>query len=121
MVWLEHGQPILFAKGTKGLKLDPGHLRLEIAEVTDGDWKAAGVLVHDETNRALAQLLIDMPAEDFPIALGIIYCDPMPSFDSAVAAQDQKAAAGKKGNLQALLSSGETWSIGPDTPAATGA
>ncbi len=112
VIWLDHGQPMLFAKGTKGLRLDPEHLRLEVAEVADGDWKASGVLVHDETNRAMSQLLIDMPAGKFPIALGVIYCDPTPTFDGAMVALNRKAAAGKVRDLQKLLSSGETWSIG---------
>ena len=112
VLWLDHGQPMLFAKGTKGLSLNREHLRLEVVEVAGGRWEAAGVLVHDETNRALAQLLIDMPSADFPIALGVIYCDPMPAFDAAVSALQQKAAAGKTRDLQMLLSSGETWAIG---------
>ncbi len=72
VIWLEHGQPMLFAKGTKGLRLNREDLRLETAEVADGDWQAAGVLVHDETNRIIAELLIGMPAGSFPIALGVI-------------------------------------------------
>ena len=60
VVWLQHGEPMLFSKGAKGLRLDRGALELEVVEVADGDWQAAGVLVHDETNRVIAQLLIDM-------------------------------------------------------------
>ena len=89
-----------------------------MVDVEGGDWQAAGVLVHDETNRALAQLLIDMPAPSFPIALGVIYCDPLPAYDSAVTAQEEKVAASKKRDLQTLLGSGETWSIGGDASAA---
>ena len=118
VVWVEHGKPILFSKGAKGLKLNSEKLRLEVVDVEGGDWQAAGVIVHDETNRALAQLLIDMPAPSFPIALGVIYCDPLPAYDSAVTAQEQKVAASKKRDLQMLLSSGETWSIGGDASAA---
>jgi 2-oxoglutarate/2-oxoacid ferredoxin oxidoreductase subunit beta len=118
-IWLQHGQPMLFAKGKKGLKLDPEHLRLEVVEVADGDWKAAGVLVHDETNRIVAELLVGMPAGNFPIALGVLYCDPAPAYCSAVTALDQKVAAGKKRDLQMLLRAGETWSVGEDGPAAS--
>ena len=42
----------------------------------------------------------------------MIYCDPLPAYDSAVTAQEEKVAASKKRDLQTLLSSGETWSIG---------
>ncbi|MGB8364310.1 MAG: 2-oxoacid:ferredoxin oxidoreductase subunit beta [Rhizomicrobium sp.] len=118
-LWLEPGKPMLFAKGTKGLRLDRERLQLEVVPVTEGDWEAAGVLVHDETSKIMAQLLIDMEFGSFPIALGVIYCDPAPTFDIAVDEQNRKASSGKKRDLQALLlGSGETWSIGGDTPRA---
>ncbi len=112
VVWAGHGKPLLFSKGTKGLRLNGEKARFEIVDVEGGDWQAAGVLVHDETNRAIAQLLIDMPAPSFPIALGVIYCDPLPPYEGAVAEQAQKVAATKTRDLQKLLSGGETWSIG---------
>ncbi|MGO8918703.1 MAG: 2-oxoacid:ferredoxin oxidoreductase subunit beta [Stellaceae bacterium] len=111
-LWLEPGKPMLFAKGAKGLRLDRERLKLEVVPVVDGDTDAAGVLVHDETNRTIAQLLIDMPFGAFPMALGVIYCDPAPAFDTAVVEQNRTASAGKKRDLNALLRSGDTWSIG---------
>src|SRR3546814_5935203 len=54
-LWLEHGKPMLFAKGTKGLRLNLDHLHLEVVDIVDGDWAAAGVLVHDERHRTIAQ------------------------------------------------------------------
>ena len=117
MVWVNNGEPMLFSKGMKGLKLNRDELRLEVVDVTDGDWKGAGVLVHDETSRTVAQLLIDMPVIGFPVALGVIYCDPMPTFDGPMVALNQKVAASKTRDLQKLLRSGETWSIGGDIPA----
>ena len=95
MVWVKHGEPMLFAKGAKGLRLNREELRLEVVEVTNGDWQAAGVLVHDETSKTIAQLLIDMPADGFPLALGVIYCDPMPTFDGAMTALNEKVAAAR--------------------------
>ena len=86
--------------------------------ISDGDWRAAGVLVHDETSRILAQLLIETPfaAGGFPMALGVIYCDPALPFDAAVTAQNLKASAGKPRDLQMLLRSGDTWSVAGDRP-----
>src|SRR3546814_12792658 len=49
--WLENGKPMLFDNGAKGLTLDRERLKLEVVEVVDGDWEAAGVIVHDETNK----------------------------------------------------------------------
>ena len=116
VLWLQPGQPMLFAGGSKGLRLDRERLTLEVVPVTDGDWRAAGVLAHDETSRAVAQLLIEMPFvnDGFPMALGVIYCDPAPPFDAAVAAQNLSASAGKQRDLQMLLRSGDTWSVAGD-------
>ncbi len=119
-VWLEHGKPMLFAKGAKGLRLNREQLRFELVDVAGGDWQAAGVCVHDETSRTMAQLLIDLPEDGFPVALGVLYCDPAQSFDAAMAAQHDKVAAGKKRDLQKLLRSGETWSVGGNSEAANG-
>ena len=59
-IWLEHGKPMLFAGGTKGLSLDRADLKLHVVEVVDGDWQAADVIVHDQTNHGIAQMLIDL-------------------------------------------------------------
>ncbi len=118
VVWVKHGEPMLFAKGAKGLRLNREELRLEVVEVANGDWKTACVLVHDEKSKTIAQLLIDMPADGFPLALGVIYCDPMPTFDGAMTALNQKVAATRTPDLQKLLRSGETWSIGEDNSTA---
>ena len=48
------------------------------------------------------------------MALGVIYCDPTPAFDSAVIEQNNKASAGKMRDLNALLRRGDTWSVDRD-------
>ncbi len=111
-LWLERGKPMLFANGTKGIRLNRESLTLEVVPVATGNPQAE-VLLHDETNKAIAQLLIDMPFGGFPIALGVIYCDPAPAFDSVVLEQNREASAGKKRDLDALLRMGETWSVAP--------
>ena len=81
---VEHGKPLLFATGTKGLKLNHQTLTLEIVNVGDDGVPEADILVHDETNRTMAQLLINLPMADFPMPLGVIYREPdAPSFDDA--------------------------------------
>ena len=102
---------MLFAKGTKGLRLDRDRKKLEVVPVVDQDAAAADVLVHDETDKSIAQLLIDMPFGRFPMALGVIYCNPTPAFDGAVVEQNDKAKAGKTRELNALLRKGDTWSV----------
>jgi 2-oxoglutarate/2-oxoacid ferredoxin oxidoreductase subunit beta len=111
-VWLEDGQPMLFANGTLGLKLNAQALRLEIVNVADGDWQAAGVIVHDQTNKGIAQMLIEMEVENgFPVALGVIYNHPRPTFERAVTDQNRAAAEGKKPDLQKLVAKGQTWMV----------
>ncbi|HET8611145.1 MAG TPA: 2-oxoacid:ferredoxin oxidoreductase subunit beta [Sphingomonas sp.] len=110
-LWLENGKPMLFDGGSKGLALDADTLALRMVEVTDGDWQAAGVLAHDETNRTIAHMLVELPSGDFPVALGVIYCDPAPTFESAVVEQNRAAAEGKQPDLQKLISKGQTWLV----------
>ena len=48
----------------------------------------------------------------FPAALGVLYCDPAPSYDSLI--HDQLAAAQKgrrNKDLNALLRRGHTWQV----------
>src|SRR3546814_17802509 len=61
-IWLENGKPMLFAGSLKGLTLDRQALKLEVVDIIDGDWEKSGVIVHDETNKGIAQMLIDMPS-----------------------------------------------------------
>ena len=77
--------------------------------IVDGD--VSGVVVHDETNRGLAHMLVEMPFGPFPMALGVIYDDPAPTFESAVAAQNRAASEGKVADLQKLVSKGQTWQV----------
>ena len=56
-------------------------------------------------------MLILMPHEGFPIALGVIYEDPAPTFESAIIEQNRAAASGKTPDLQALVAKGQTWQV----------
>jgi 2-oxoglutarate/2-oxoacid ferredoxin oxidoreductase subunit beta len=105
-----HGHPLRFGKEhPRGLRLVPGKLELEVVTpgvdgITEQDF-----LVHDETNRALAALLASLAPPAFPMALGVLYCDPTSSYDHDV--ETQLAAAGTRGDLGALLTKGRTWQI----------
>jgi 2-oxoglutarate/2-oxoacid ferredoxin oxidoreductase subunit beta len=110
-IWLANGEPMLFDGGTKGLRLDPVRLAFEVVEVADGDWQAAGLCVHDVTNRMLAHLLVALPHGSFPVALGVIYDHPAPTFESAVVAQNAAASQGKTPDLAALIAKGQTWQV----------
>ncbi|HEX8258455.1 MAG TPA: 2-oxoacid:ferredoxin oxidoreductase subunit beta [Allosphingosinicella sp.] len=110
-LWLKAGEPMLFAGGAKGITLDREALTLRVVEVADGDWQAAGVIVHEPANRSVAHMLVEMPFGAFPMALGVIYDDPRPTFESAVVAQNAEASAGKVPNLQALVGKGQSWEV----------
>jgi 2-oxoglutarate ferredoxin oxidoreductase subunit beta len=110
-LWVRHGEPMLFAKGAKGIALDLETLNLKVVDVIEGDWQAAGVIVHNVRNRAIAHMLIEMPFGAFPMALGVIYDDPRPTYEDTVHAQDAIAREGKTANLAALLAKGQTWTV----------
>jgi 2-oxoglutarate ferredoxin oxidoreductase subunit beta len=76
--------------------------------VVDGE--DPSVIVHDPKNRGIAAMLILMP-ESFPVALGVIYENPAPTFESAVLEQNREAASGKSADLQKLVSKGQTWMV----------
>ncbi|MEQ1725925.1 MAG: 2-oxoacid:ferredoxin oxidoreductase subunit beta [Sphingopyxis sp.] len=114
-LWLTNGEPMLFgsekAGGVKGIALDRDRLELKVVEVADGDWRQAGVLVHDVTNRSVAHMLVEMRFGDYPMALGVLYDDPRATFDDAVAEQIAAASVGKTADLSALLKKGQTWTV----------
>lgn len=117
-LWLKNGEPMLFGSeksgGVKGIALDLQSLTLKVVDVVDGDWQAAGVIVHDVTNRSIAHMLVEMPFGPFPMALGVIYDDPRPTYEEAVLGQDAKAREGKNTDLARLLAKGQTWTVNPD-------
>ncbi len=112
-IHVEHGKPLIFGKDqNKGLRLNTKTLKLEIVVIGENGVTEDDILVHDETNRSLANLLVALQPPEFPVVLGVIYCDPAPSFESAVIAQTEAANAGKPaGDLNALLQSGRTWTV----------
>lgn len=110
-LWLDNGAPMLFARGAKGIALDAEHLTLKVVDVVDGDWQAAGVIVHDTKNRAVAHMLVEMILGPFPMALGVLYDDPRPTFDQTLLVKDEESASGKIADLQALIEKGQSWTV----------
>ncbi len=105
-LWLVQGEKMLFAGGSKGIALDAQALALKVVDADDPD-----VIVHDTKNRSVAHMLVELPLVGFPVALGVIYDDPRPTFDSAVIEQNIAVAAGKTADLQALVAQGQTWQV----------
>ena len=108
---LEHGLPLLFGKGrTRGLRLKPGKLELEIVTVGENGGTLDDVLVHDERNKAMAMMLADLQPPEFPVAVGVLYCDPAPTYEEEVYAQVAAAGPAKE-SVDALIRSGATWHV----------
>jgi len=114
---VEHGKPLRFGRGgDKGLRLRPGGLELEVVRLDEVAGSEADLLVHDETNRTLATLLAGMTPPHFPVALGVLYCDPAPSYERAVAdqvagARERATARGEVLDINVLLRQGPTWTV----------
>ena len=112
---LEEGKPLLFDDGTKGIRLS-ADLTPEIVEVGEGKVAESELMVHKENGSAAYHaLLASMSAPEFPQPLGIIKQVARPSYDELALAQvDQVLKERGKGNLNDLLNSGMTWTVGPD-------
>ena len=114
-IHVEHGAPLIYGKDrNRGLRLKPGALELEPVTIGENAVTEADLLVHDETNRPLAMLLAAMEPPALPIAMGVLYCDPQPTFDSRIHDQIKVAQAktGKNnGGIDGLLRRSHTWTV----------
>ena len=63
LLWLEHGKPMLFANGTKGLRLNRGHLALEVVPVTDGNVEGLTYSSMTKPTRRLRSFFSTCPSE----------------------------------------------------------
>lgn len=111
-VQLRHGEPLLLAHGRKGLRPARGRLGLELVEIGAGGWQEAGVLVHDERDRAAAMLLAALQPP-LPVAVGVLFADPAAaSYEQAVRAQIEEARAREPGlDLDRVVRRARTWTV----------
>ncbi len=112
-IHVAHGEPLVFGKdGNRGLRLGPGTVELEAVTIGEDGVSEDSLLVHDETNLALAHMLAAMQPPEFPVALGVLYCSPDASFEARVASLiDGGAPPMTAGDLNDLLRRGYTWSV----------
>ena len=114
---LVEGKPLLFANGTKGIKLGAG-LVPEIVDVGDGPGKTplSEIIVHSERGSMLyANLLAQLTLPNFPIPMGILYRHDKPTYGDLAHQQIEDAVAKQgKGDLNKLLYSGMVWEVGAD-------
>ena len=111
-VALEHGKPLIYGKEQQyGIRLNG--LRPEIVELGNGV-KEEDLLIHDETvdDPTLAFALAQMSHPEYPVPLGVLRAVQRPSYEELMEDQVQEAIARQgKGDLAALLSSGDTWTV----------
>ncbi len=113
IVELEHGQPMIFGKDHNlGIHLDcnvPKIIDLD----NDNNVSIDDVLVHDEKDIVIASMLSSFTHNDnFPTPIGIIYAVDEPIYENLL--QDQIDLAIEKqgkGDVEALLNSGNTWEV----------
>ncbi len=113
-LFLEHGKPLVFDEGRKGIRLDG--LQPEVIDLTDDRWSVDDCLVYDETNRELAHLMARIFFHpELPQPFGVFYREERPTYEDLLHRQIAEVTARKgKGDLQALLQSGDTWVIEPE-------
>ena len=112
-VLVEHGKPLIFGREkNRGLRLKPGLPELEIVTIGENGISEDDILVHDETSRALAVMLAALEPPTMPVALGVLYCNPAPSFDHNVMSQIKEIQAQKPGgDLNGMLREGHIWTV----------
>jgi 2-oxoglutarate ferredoxin oxidoreductase subunit beta len=109
-VVLEHGKPLIFDGGTKGIKLNG--FAPEIVNVADMDEK--DLLHHDESTSSnqLAFLLSRMRYPEFPEPIGVFRAVERATYDDEINNQVEEARAEQQdGDLETLFTSGDTWTV----------
>ena len=110
---LQHGKALTFGdENQKGIRLNSSNMQLDIVTIGENGVEMDHILVHDETNKVMAQMLAELTGPDFPEPVGVLYCDPTESYESGVYAQrnDVRKTLGSP-DVNALLRSGHTWNV----------
>jgi len=92
------------ADNEKGIRFNVDDYSLQ---VIDAGSRPDQVLLHDETNKVLARLLIELTA---PVALGVIYKCPADSFEKSWY-KAQKNGLQRTRTVAAVLRDTTTWKV----------
>ena len=103
---------MVFDNGTKGIRIE-GY-RLQVIDLESGKWSADDCLVYNEMSLELAGIAARMFNQpDLPRPFGVFYRESRPTYEEMLDEQIEHVIAKKgKGDLKALLYSGENWVIG---------
>lgn len=111
VVELQHGKPLVFAGGEKGIRLVGNHL--EIVNTTEVP--ADDLLIHDETdpNPSIQMMLARMRYPDMPEPIGVLRAvEGIPTYNDQI--NDQVTLAKERageGDLEKLFQAGDTWTV----------
>ncbi|MCS7028807.1 MAG: 2-oxoacid:ferredoxin oxidoreductase subunit beta [Bacteroidia bacterium] len=111
-IYVEHGKPMLFDNGKKGIKLDGTKpIVVDMSEASVND-----LWIHDETDIIKANILTrmfeDPDKTDLPRPFGVLYVANRPCYEDLMKQQIQDAIEQKgKGDITKLINSGDTWVI----------
>lgn len=111
-LFLEHGKPLVFGKeNDKGIRLDG--MTPTVVNLADG-YSLDDLLLYDEHNLTLATIVSNMSMNPaMPRPFGVLYSASRPQYEQDVIRQIEQAVTKRgKGDIDALLRSGDTWTIG---------
>ena len=102
---LKHGEPMLFGTdNAQGIRFNAETFSLEVIDAkADPDQ----VLQHDESNKVLANMLVELAA---PVALGVIYKSPADSFEKSWHAL-RKNGWNRSSKVADALRATNTWTV----------
>ncbi len=109
VIELKHGNPMLFANNTKGIKLEGS-----TATVVDMEKQGVNdILVHDETNLDLAHIIANWTSNpNLPEPIGVIYSIDKVTYNQEMIDQVDRAKEIKGSvSVQDLLNTSDTWVV----------
>ena len=109
VIELKHGEPMLFARGKKGIILEGSKALVVDME----NYSVDDILVHDETNLDLSLIISNWTSNpDLPEPIGVIYSIDKPTYNQDMVDQIEDAKKKKGvGKVQDLLNAGDTWKV----------
>ena len=111
VVEVEHGKPLLFANGKKGIRMVGTHLEV----VSTDEVPIDDLLIHDEKdpNPSIHMMMARMTHPEMPEPIGVLRAvEGVATYDDQINAQVETAKANKgDGDLDALFNSGDTWEV----------
>ena len=114
MIYLEHGQPMVFGKNRdRGIRMNGAHPEV-IQLGSETGLNENDCLVHDIhlKDPSVAFMLARMEQPDFPQPVGIFRSVSRDTYEDLLAGQiDAAIAKTGPGNLEKLINSGDTWVV----------